>query len=154
MVKSGLIVGAVMLLLALGTTLISPICSICVAVFAGLAAGYLANVFERPQMPERIVARGAGAGAIAGALAVIGQIIGGVINASTADIGLLNQMFESLGGTFEFTNESIWVAQLGMAFCVGLFNIALMAGLGAAGAMIYRQRQGNFQAPNPPGYSQ
>jgi hypothetical protein len=55
MVKSGLIVGAVMLLLALGTTLISPICSICVAVFAGLAAGYLANVFERPQMPEKLL---------------------------------------------------------------------------------------------------
>jgi hypothetical protein len=39
-----------------------------------------------------------------------------VINASTADIALLNQMFESVGGTFEFTDQSVWAAQIVMAF--------------------------------------
>jgi MFS family permease len=152
MVKSGLIVGVVMLLLALGTALITPICSICIAVLAGLAAGYLANVFEKPQLPERIIGRGAGAGAIAGLVAIIGQIIGAVINATFVDSAALNEILESYGGTMTLTDETMWAAQLGMAFCIGLFNVAIMAGLGAAGAMIWRQRQGNFQAPNPPGY--
>jgi hypothetical protein len=149
MVKSGLIVGVATLLLALGTTLISPICSICVAVFAGLAAGYLANVFDKPRTPEGIIGRGAGAGAIAGAVAIIGQMIGAVINASTVDAAIINEMF----GEPIMTDQTLWVAQLGVGVCIGLFNVAIMAGLGAAGALIWRQMRGNTQTPNPPPYA-
>lgn len=48
MLKSGLIVGVVMIVLAIGSTLISPLCAPCVALLAGLGAGYLACVFDRP----------------------------------------------------------------------------------------------------------
>jgi hypothetical protein len=150
MVKSGLIVGVVTLLVALGSTLISPICSVCVAVFAGLGAGYLANVFDKPRSPEGIIGRGAGAGAIAGAVAIIGQIIGAVINASTVDAQVINELF----GEPIMTDQTLWVAQLGAGVCIGLFNVAIMAGLGAAGALIWRQMRGNFIAPNPPPYSE
>ena len=62
MYKSGLIVGIVTLLLALGTTLVFPFCVPCLALLVGLAAGYLAGVFEKPVSLEAARKNGAIAG--------------------------------------------------------------------------------------------
>ena len=150
MVKSGLIVGVVMLLLALGVSLISPFCSVCMAVLLGLGAGYLANVFDKPVDTQGVIARGAGAGAIAGALAIIGQVIAGLINSTLVSADVMNDL---LGQNF-LTQESLRLYQLGGAFCIGLLNIALMAGMGAAGALIWKQFQGQNTTPVPPAYPQ
>jgi hypothetical protein len=154
MVRSGLIVGGIMLLLVLGASLLTPFCSVCLAIPAGLLAGYLANVFERPGAGAASmagpVARGAIAGAIAGALAILGQFIGAVINASSIDPAVLSRVF----GVDNLTQQSLWLFQLLGAFCIGLLNLALMAGLGAAGALIWQQIQSRQAPPAPPVYPQ
>lgn len=157
MIKSGLIVGGVMLLLSLGVGLVSPLCSICVAVLAGLGAGYLANVYENPAFGSGAPARGAGAGAIAGAIAILGQIIAAVINSSQIDPALFTQMFGDQGLTDEQLQVYLTIGQYGGAFCIGLLNLALMAGLGALGGVLWRQRHNNQMNPPmtpPPAYPQ
>lgn len=156
MVKAGLIVGAAMLVGALALSLLSPLCTICGAIFAGLLAGYLANVFEKPVNAEGLIQRGAFAGAIAGAVAIVGQFIGAFINASSLDIATIEDM---LGQPTGLTQESLWIFQLGGALCIGLLNIGLMAGLGAAGALLWKQMKGNNLPPSdlppaPPVYTQ
>lgn len=156
MVKAGLIVGAVMLLLSVGATLISPFCTICVAIFAGLGAGFLANVFEKPITAQGIIQRGAFAGAIAAGLAIVGQFIGAFINASTVNLADLEQM---LGQPTGLTQDSLWIIQLGVALCTGLLNVGLMAGMGAAGALLWKQTKGSNLPPSdvpptPPVYTQ
>lgn len=156
MVKAGLIVGAGMLVGAIALSLLSPFCTICGAIFAGLLAGYLANVFEKPVTADRIIQRGAFAGAIAGALAIVGQFIGAFINASNLDIATIEDI---LGQPTGLTQESLWIFQLGGALCIGLLNVGLMAGLGAAGALLWKQMKGNNLPPSdlppaPPVYTQ
>ena len=79
MVKSGLIVGVIMLVLvAISAASVSPFCALCVPVLSGLVAGYLMGVFEKPAKADAMK-RGAGAGAIAGAIAIVGSLIAAVI---------------------------------------------------------------------------
>ncbi len=156
MVKAGLIVGVGMLVGALALSLISPLCTICGAIFAGLLAGYLANVFEKPITAQGVIQRGAFAGAIAGAVAIVGQFIGAFINASSLNLADIEQM---LGQPTGLTQESLWIFQLGGALCIGLLNIGLMAGLGAAGALLWKQMKGSTLPPSdlppaPPVYTQ
>ncbi len=156
MVKAGLIVGVGMLVGALALSLISPLCTICGAIFAGLLAGFLANVFEKPMTAQGVVQRGAIAGAIAGAVAIVGQFIGAFINASSVDIATIEEL---LGQSTGLTQESLWIFQLGGALCIGLLNIGLMAGLGAAGALLWKQSKGSNLPPSdlppaPPVYTQ
>ncbi len=134
MLKAGLIVGGVSLFLVLGvSSILSPLCAICVAIFAGLGAGYLAGMFERPYDSAASTKAGAGAGAVAGGLSIVGQLIASVINA----ISLQNSGFTEMLGLPATDTTTLWVAQIGMALCMGLLNIAIMAGLGAAGSAIW-----------------
>lgn len=149
MVKSGLIAGAVMFLLALGAAaVLSPLCTPCVGIFVGLGAGWLACNFDRPLEQPEAFKKGAIAGAIAGGLGIVGQVIAAFINASFIQPEALNQLL----GQDVVSTEMLWVGQLGGAFCIGLFNVLLMAGLGVAGAAIWRAMNKNSQAAPPPGY--
>lgn len=139
MVKSGLIVGAVMLVLVLfAGSVISPLCALCVPLLTGLAAGYLTGVFEKN--PATVVGRGAGAGGIAGAVAIVGQIGASLINAAVLQNpqNQLNQLF----GVPATEPSLVWAMQIGMACVVGIVNVALTAGLAAAGAALWKSTSG------------
>jgi hypothetical protein len=46
--KSALIFGVVAFLVAIGGTIISPLCTPCLVLFVGAFAGHLAGVFDKP----------------------------------------------------------------------------------------------------------
>ncbi len=152
MVKSGLIIGAIAFLLAiaLGAT-ISPLCTICIAIFAGLGAGYLAGVFDKPMNQGDSTKAGAGAGAIAMGLQLLGGLIAGVINAFLLpNTGYLDMM-RQFG--VETSPNMVWVGQIGGACCAGIFNLALGAGLGALGGILWWSMTGKNSSPTvPPSY--
>lgn len=149
MVKSGLIMGAVMFVLALGVSLISPLCAPCIAVFVGLGAGYLACVFDKPLVSSDGLKKGAIAGAIAGGLGLIGQMIAAFVNTNAVTAEQINQI---LGQEF-YNQQSLQMVQLGAGLCLGLFNILLMVGLGVAGAAIWNSMHGSKQMSTPPTYT-
>lgn len=150
MVKSGLVMGAVMLVLALAAgAIITPLCTPCIAIFIGLGAGYLAGVFDKPALQSDAFRKGAVAGTIAGIFGIIGQVIAALVNAT-----LLPQF---LGRAFHqpnLTPQVVLLGQLGTAFCVGLFNILLLAGLGVGGAAFWYAIQNRTQTPPPPSFPQ
>ncbi|PKN91188.1 MAG: hypothetical protein CVU44_20730 [Chloroflexi bacterium HGW-Chloroflexi-6] len=145
MVKSGLIVGAILFVLVLmASSILSPFCALCFPLFAGLGAGYLAGQFEKP-LPEDALKRGALAGALAGGIAIFAQFLAALINA----IVLQNPQFNPgyLFGTQPIDPALIWVGQIGGSVCIGLLNIGLMAGFGALGGLLWRKTVADKQVP-------
>lgn len=160
MLKSGLIIGGVMLVLAIGGSLLSPLCVPCLALFAGLGAGYLAGMFDKPGLQNAGVRSGASAGAIGGVGGLIGQLIGGGLNAVIVGPqgaqDLLRQISPDLV-TGSTDPTAYYIGVFGSACCIGIFNIALMAGLGALGGLLWwnmtGKNQGGMSTP-PPSFSQ
>jgi MFS family permease len=143
MVRAGIIVGAVGFVLVLGSAvIISPLCTLCWGLILGLAAGYLAGVYEKPANNNDTLKKGAIAGAIAAGLVMLGALIGGIINAAILEPADIQQMYELLGIDLTLDQTSLWVGQLGAALCGGLLNIVLMAGFGALGGILWWQIQG------------
>ncbi|MCC6300989.1 MAG: hypothetical protein IT314_17005 [Anaerolineales bacterium] len=144
MVKAGLISGAVMFVLVLVVALFVPVCALCIPLVTGLAAGYMTGMFEK--MPATSVKNGAIAGAIAGGLGLVGQMLASVINAAVMQNpnNQLNQLF----GVPASTPSEIWTAQLGIACCFGLINVALTAGFGAGGGAIWNNTAGKSTPPS------
>lgn len=160
MLKSGLIIGGVMLVLAIGASLLSPICVPCLALFAGLGAGYLAGMFDKPSLQNIGVRSGASAGAIGGVGALIGQLIGGGINAVVVGPEGAQQFMQQIApdlATGSTNSAAYYFGVFGSACCIGLFNVAIMAGLGALGGLLWwnmtGKNQGGMSAP-PPSFSQ
>ncbi len=146
MVKSGLIMGAVMFVLALAAgAVISQFCTPCLALFIGLGAGYLAGVYDKPALQNDALKKGAIAGAIAGGIGILGQLIAGVINASYLRPETLNNLF----GQNLVNQQMLWLGQMGGAVCIGLFNVLFMAGLGVGGAAIWNAMRNQNQTPPP-----
>jgi hypothetical protein len=150
MLKSGIIIGIVALVLGLGTTLISPLCTPCLAVLFGLGAGYLAGVFDKPAQGSETVKSGGIAGGISGLGAMAGQIIGSVINSLIVGPQGAAQMLRNFGfqpGDLATFESSYWVGIVGSTLCISMINILLMAGFGILGALIWgklvRDREGN-----------
>jgi len=153
MVKSGLIIGAVSFFLVLGSTFIlSPLCAPCVAIFLGLAAGYLAGVFDKPALSGDSAKKGAIAALIASAFALLGGMLGGVGNAFVLGNMGYGEQFNQALGFVPVGPNGYWIGQLTVACCAGLFNLALMAGLGAAGGAIWFSLVGKKQAEIYPPY--
>ena len=140
MVKSGLIVGVVMFFLVLGAALISPLCALCIPLFAGLGAGYLAGVFDKPAMPNDMLKRGAGAGAIAGAIAIFAQIIAAVANVYILQNPQFNPGTAIIGKPIDLS--TILMGQAFAAICVGGLNVLLTAAFGAGGGAIWSKTAG------------
>jgi len=143
--KSGLIIGAVVFGLVAVATMLMPICASCVALFAGLLAGYLAGVFEKPRELNQAVKAGVVAGGIGGLGAILGGVMGGLGNALV--FGMVgpeqySQMITLCGvpSMTQVTTGELYLITLGTPICIGLFNIVLMAGLGALGAVIWRKQ--------------
>jgi len=142
MYKSGLIIGGVALLFAIGAALLSPVCVPCLAVFLGLAAGYLAGVFDKPLNNREAVKFGAIAGTISGIGAIIGQIIGAVINFTVVGpekaANLMRQFGVPLDSISGF-EQNYWIGVVSSSCCLGILDILLMAGLGTLGGLLWWQ---------------
>lgn len=156
MVRAGLIFGLAMLVLGGGAAFFLPLCVPCLALFAGAGAGYLAAQWERPSENVRAIGRGAGAGAIAGVGAWLAHVIGGL--AGAARIGpersaeFTEQMLRAFGSDVSVPTLSLSQFYGQAAFfacCFGVFEVMLMAGLGALGGLLWWQMTGKAQ--NGPG---
>ncbi len=144
MIKAGLIVGAVAALFtAIFGSVISPYCGICAGIFAGLAAGYLAGMFQKPALSPEATKLGASAGAIAGGVSILGSLIAAVVNGLMLDPADMAAMAEALGVTMQYDQATIWGGQIFSACCVGLLNVGIGAGLGAAGGAIWYKMTGS-----------
>jgi hypothetical protein len=150
MYKSGIILGVVALVVAFGLTLLSPICTPCGALFLGLGAGYLAGVFEKPLSNGATAKSGAIAGGIGGIGALLGQFIGAAVNVMVlgpeGTSQLMQQMGVDVGSNQAAATSGYWIGVVGSAACVGILNIALMAGLGALGGLLWWQITGKNTA--------
>ncbi len=149
MVKSGLIIGAVMFLVVLGlAAILSPFCALCVPLLTGLGAGYLTGVFDKPITNSDAARRGAGAGAIAAGIAIFAQMIASVINS----LVLQNPQYQlgRLWGGEALPAETVWAIQILSALCIGLLNVGLTAAFGAGGGAIWFNANGKSQSPAAP----
>ena len=150
MVKSGLIVAAIILVLSIGVALLSPLCVPCVAILAGALAGYLACVWDKPVELGKAAQRAAGAGAISGLGALLGHLIGAVLNVLILGTDGYAEMFHSFGlDPSQINQTTVTLGALSGGCCFGLLEIVLMAGLGALGGVIWWQLTGK-QAAAPP----
>ena len=146
MLKSGLIVGVVTLVLATGAVLLSPLCVPCLAIVAGLAAGYLAGVFDKPSESGATTKTGAAAGAIGGAGALIGHLLGGLGNALILGPEGGAAFAQMLGLPATTDPVPYYTGVFGSACCLGLVEVAIMAGLGALGGVLWYQTTGKKNA--------
>jgi hypothetical protein len=152
MVKAGLIVGGITLVLALIGGFVFPLlCIPCVALFAGTAAGYLSGQFDRPGASNLAIQRGAQAGAIAGIAALLAHVIAGVASAVTVGPEGAAELMQQFGLPADPGNPTVYYASAAAtACCMGLFEIALMAGTGALGGMLWFNTAGKNQGGVPP----
>jgi uncharacterized membrane protein len=159
MVRSGLIFGALSLVFIFGfAVLVAPFCAPCIGLILGLAAGYVAGAFDKPADSGSSIKKGAGAGAIAGAIGLLGGLIGAVINGVLLNPGNVQSFTQMLGfSNINVSKAQIWATQLGIGFCIGLFDIAWMAVLGLVGGALWYQISGRNrttvlppQQPMPP----
>jgi hypothetical protein len=153
MLKSGAITGAIAFVLAIGGSFLSAIiCVPCWGLFAGLGAGYLGGLFDKPTSNGNAAKAGAGAGAIGGVGGFIGQIIGSLLNAAVVGPEASAEMLRQLGVTgADGSNVAAYYAgAFGTGCCLGLGAIALMAGLGALGGILWWQLSGKNSAATPP----
>jgi hypothetical protein len=151
MLKSGLILGGIMLVVGSAGGLLLPpfLCIPCLAVVAGLGAGYLAGQFDRPGPGAAAARTGAGAGAIGGVGALLAHLVAGAGNAYLLGPEAAVDLARALGlDTGSVDNPiAFYGGALAGACCVGLFEVALMAGLGALGGLLWGQIAGPKAAP-------
>lgn len=143
MFKSGLILGIVGLILGIGITLLTPLCVPCLALFLGLGAGFLANVFDKPGLQNRAVKSGAFSGAIAGAGVILGQIIGAIINSSVVDSAAAAEILRDFGYAMPADFDTIYaISQIGGTICFSLLDIVFMVLMGMMGGFIWWKMRG------------
>jgi hypothetical protein len=140
MLKAGLIGGVIGFIYVTSITFISPFCTLCFTPLLGVGIGYLANRFDTPSHVEASLGRGAIAGAMTGFAALLGQMLAAVVNAIlVTNWTELPLVFKEWGFTPDISDY--WQTTLtANSFC-SLLNLALMAGLGAVGGLIWFQRQ-------------
>lgn len=150
MFKSGAMAAGLMLILGGLTTLISPLCVPCLALLVGVGAGYLAGVFDRPLDSGGATKAGAVAGAVGGAGAWLAHVCGGLINAVVIGPERSAEIMRQFGLTVDASNPAAYyIGAFGGACCMGLFEVALMVGLGAVGGILWYQLTGKNSTPTP-----
>lgn len=159
MLKSGLIFGAVALVLVGITGAINfQLCAPCLALFMGAGAGYVAGMLDKPAGGTGASAKvGAAAGAIGGVGALFGHLGGGLVGALRIGperaMSQAAELARTLGLSVPLTDVdpvSYYGSTLGFSCCFGLFEIALMAGLGALGGLLWYQMTGKNMAGGTP----
>ncbi len=135
---AGIINAVVMLALAIGLSLLSPLCVPCLSIFVGLASGFLGCVMAKPTDDGSSKKTGAIVGGLGGIGAFLGHIIGSVINATQMGPEGSQQLFEQLGLPSTSLDPNAYYAGLAAStLCLGILDIILLAGLGLLGGMIW-----------------
>lgn len=143
MLESGLIIAVVTFALAAFVGgFITPLCVPLMSLFLGPAAGYLAGVFEKPQSSGRASRRGAWAGAIGGAGALLGHVAAALITVALVGPERAAEVKDALGMGAEVNPSAYYLGAFGGGLCTALVDIALMAGLGALGGMLWYKMAG------------
>jgi len=132
-------------------SLVSPLCSVCAAIGLGLAAGYVAARNDRLLANQESLRAGAIAGALTGGLMIPGGIIAAVITAGSYQVGG-GQPVTDLFGLPPLPLEVVWAVQLAFGCCIGLINLGILSGAGAAGGALWfsRNREPAGGEPIPP----
>ena len=144
--RSGFAMGILAFMTNLGVGAFLAICTPFCGIVWGAAAGFLSVYWSDDDLDDQSPARtGATAGAIAGVGAVLGLIVGLVLQ--FAALGSQEMMTELLLDLFpEISGSGVdgdllalwqWISLGFTACCLGLVNIAVMAGAGAIAANIY-----------------
>jgi len=150
MLKAGLIGAGVGFVLAIIATLITPLCNPCVALLLGLGIGALAAVWERPATSGDSAGTGAKAGAIAAVGGLVGQMIGVVVNGFIVGPEGIAKIFRQFDIQVPLTPQTYWISLLGGNCLCAVVNVALGAGLGALGGLVWYQITGKSQPPASP----
>jgi len=150
MLKAGLIGAGVGFVLALGAALITPFCNPCVALLLGLGVGVLAAVWERPATSGAGAGEGAKAGAIAAVGGLLGQMVGAVANGLMVGPEGAAQLYRQLNIDVPLDAQTYWIYNIGGNCLCSAFNVALGAGLGALGGLLWYQVKGKNQPPASP----
>ena len=144
MVKAGLIGAVAGFIYIMSLTLLSPFCTLCVTPLLGIAVGYLAGWFDTPQNSEVSLVRGAAAGGITGFGVVVGQMLASVVNAIlVTNSEELPKILRQIGLSELVITDSnqYWQATLTANSICSLFNLLIIAALGAIGGLIWFQRR-------------
>jgi hypothetical protein len=149
MMKAGLIGAGIGFVLAIVTALITPICNPCVAFLLGAGIGVLAAAWEHRPTAGGSANVGAQAGAIATAGSLLGQMIGAVINGFLVGPEGLADLYFQLGLPVPDPN-TYWLYNLGGNCVCALLGVALGAGLGALGGLLWYQIAGKNRVAGPP----
>lgn len=151
MLIAGLICGVVGFLLAIVAALILPaICNPCAAMFIGLGAGVLGCVFAKPPESGASAGQGAGAGAIATVGNLLGQMAGTAANVLLVGPVRGAELVRELGlptGDPAAFGVGYYGGAFGVGCLCGLIGIALGAGLGALGGLLWYQIAGTSREP-------
>ena len=149
MLKAGLIGAGIGFVLAIVAALITPFCNPCLALVLGLGIGALAAAWERPVTSGTSAGQGAKAGAIAALGGLVGQMVGAVANGFIVGPTGAAELFDQLGIDMpvEFTRQSYWIYNIGGNCLCAVGNVALGAGLGALGGLLWYQISGKNQPP-------
>ena len=103
----------------------------CLAILAGVASGFLAGQFDQPETSRLAARAGAGAGALGGIGALLAHLLGAIIYLT------VSRAAEASGDPLAFS----W-GGISFAGCSGLFEVVLMAGVGALGGLLWYQITG------------
>jgi hypothetical protein len=152
MLKAGLIGAGIGFVLAIVAALITPFCNPCLALVLGLGIGALAAAWERPATSGTSAGEGAKAGAIAAVGGLVGQIVGAVANGFIVGPTGAAELFDQLDIDMpvELTSQSYWIYNIGCNCLCAVVNVALGAGLGALGGLLWYQISGKNQPPTSP----
>jgi MFS family permease len=143
-IKAGLLGAVVGFVYVMSLTLISPFCTLCITPLLGFGVGYLAGWFDTPEKSEASLYRGSVAGGITGFGVVVGQMLATVVNAIlVTNWEQLPELAQSFGlSEFMMTDgDQYWQITLTTNSVCSLFNLLIIAGLGAIGGLIWFQRQ-------------
>jgi hypothetical protein len=148
-------VGLGSLVLSIVAVIFSPLLvPCCLAPFLGLVAGFVTGLFDKPASNNAVSKSGAISGAVGSIGAVLGQVIGAVVNSFIMGPEGAAQFARSMGlpgsGSSGFEG-GYWFGVVGGAVCFSMFDVLLMAGFGALGALLWWQFIGkNAVLPPPP----
>jgi len=134
--------------LALGLTLISPLCLPCVAVMAGLTVGYMATNVDRPPYSQMVTGPAAIAGLFAGFGMLLGQMAGTGINTMLVGPQGVGEILSQIGVDAGVNMEAgYYGGVIAGICCIGVLNLALSAGFGVLGGQLWWQVVGKSQPP-------
>jgi MFS family permease len=143
-IKAGLIGAVAGFIYVMSLTLLSPFCTLCFTPLLGIGVGYLAGWFDTPQTSEVSMRRGGIAGGITGLAVMIGQIlatlVNGILVTNSEELPKLLQEF-GLSELILTESNQYWQATLTANSICSVFNLFVIAGLGAVGGMIWFQRR-------------